>query len=272
MQRISSLAVGREVGSLAGLCALRSGSTCRKQPRNHRQQRWTYAAAARPFSAEVGRMSARRKVVFAGDGRRMFGSEPPGSSGSRPAVSVVGIPDPITWIRCKVIMYLIELYFEIDLNSEEFNRGIKQAVVHVSSQMSNGRFHELKGIVSDETRAYVEQKCKSLSAAQRRQLSVQIDDIIFLLPEDVSVVFDQYGRKFCFVVMRFWMLSSHEGPDDPEGTKIFKVTSSDADGPQMKVATAVYEFHRELTRGASPEWSVTTVWHWSFTEQQKRDV
>uniref|UniRef100_A0A8C5EHW0 Uncharacterized protein n=1 Tax=Gouania willdenowi TaxID=441366 RepID=A0A8C5EHW0_GOUWI len=183
-----------------------------------------------PLIDEVGRMSARRKVVFAGDGRRMFGSEPPGSSGSRPAVSVVGIPDPITWIRCKVIMYLIELYFEIDLNSEEFNRGIKQ--VNITKHHRGHRSHfiiEINTQITVLDKAYVEQKCKSLSAAQRRQLSVQIDDIIFLLPEDVSVVFDQYGRKFCFVVMRFWMLSSHEGPDDPEGTKIFKVTSSDAD-------------------------------------------
>ncbi|GLD53158.1 uncharacterized protein AKAME5_000594500 [Lates japonicus] len=91
-----------------------------------------------------------------------------------------------------------------------------------------------------------------------------MDDNIFVLQKGVSVVFDQYGRKYCFIIMRFWLLSTHEGPDDPEGTKIFKVTSSEDGSPQKKLATAVYEFHRELTRGASPDWTVTTVWHWHW--------
>ena len=42
--------------------------------------------------------------------------------------------------------------------------------------------------------------------------------------------------------MRFWLLSSHEGPDDPEGIKIFKVAPGEEDGPQKKIATAVYEY------------------------------
>lgn len=219
---------------------------------------------------EPGRTLCRRRVAYARESRRLFSSqqpgaeEPPGSSGPQPAISVVGIPDPITWIRCKVIMGLIDLYFELDMNSEEFHRGIKQALVHVSSKMSSGRYHELWGLVSKEMMEYVEKKCRSLTDAQRQQLAINMEDIIFVLPEDVSVVFDKYGRKFCSVVMRFWFLSQHEGPDDPEGTKIFSVASSEDGGPQKKLATAVYEFHRELTRGASPDWTVTTVWHWHW--------
>ena len=76
----------------------------------------------------------RRKVVFVSQKhRRLFGSQPGagaegprGSSGGPPDVSVVGIPDPITWIRCKVTMFLIELLFELDVDSEEFERGVKQ--------------------------------------------------------------------------------------------------------------------------------------------------
>lgn len=41
---------------------------------------------------------------------------------------------------------------------------------------------------------YVEKRCRSLTDAQRQQLAVTMDDIIFMLPEDVSVVFDQYGE------------------------------------------------------------------------------
>lgn len=45
---------------------------------------------------------------------------------------------------------------------------------------------------------YVEKRCRSLTDAQRQQLAVKMDDIIFMLPEDVSVVFDQHGE--------FWVI------------------------------------------------------------------
>lgn len=43
-------------------------------------------------------------------------------------------------------------------------------------------------------REYVEEKCKALTGDQRKQLAITVDDIVFLLPEDVSVVFDEEGR------------------------------------------------------------------------------
>ncbi|XP_044063046.1 m-AAA protease-interacting protein 1, mitochondrial [Siniperca chuatsi] len=272
MQRITSLAACRELGGLAacspGLCAWKRYPTCSKQPAVHWQWVGVCVSPGRRFTGEPG-AQGRRRFLFAGQKYRLFSSqpgagEPPGRSGGQPSISVVGIPDPITWIRCKVIMYLIDLYFELDVNSAEFDRGVKQALVHVSKMMSSGRYHKLVGIVSNEMIDYVEKRCRSLTDAQRQQLAVTMDDIIFMLPEDVSVVVDQYGRKFCFIVMRFWFLSTLEGPDDPEGTKIFKVASGEDGGPQKKIVTAVYEFHRELTRGASPDWTVKTVWHWHW--------
>lgn len=41
--------------------------------------------------------------------------------------------------------------------------------------------------------------------------------------------------------MRFWILTAHSGPDDPEATKIFKVASCADSGPQKRIVTAVYE-------------------------------
>ncbi|XP_049902226.1 m-AAA protease-interacting protein 1, mitochondrial [Epinephelus moara] len=277
MQRISSLAACRELGGLAaaspGVCAWKKGMTCSKQPAAHQQ---LAGMSVRPFTGVPGAQSrglCRRRFVFVGQKHRLFSSQPgadgpPGSSGGQPGVSVVGVPDPITWIRCKVIIYLINLYFEIDMSSAEFERGVKQALIHVSNMMSSGRYHKLVGIVSNEMIDYVKTRCKSLTDAQRQHLAVTMDDIIFMLPEDVSVVFDRYGRKYCFIVMRFWFLSTYEGPDDPEGTKIFKVASSEDGNPEKKIVTAVYEFHRELTRGASPDWTVTTVWHWHWKQAE----
>ncbi|KAA8591863.1 m-AAA protease-interacting protein 1, mitochondrial [Etheostoma spectabile] len=276
MQRISSLAACRELGGLAaclpGVCSWKRGPTCSRQPAVHRQWARMCVLPVRPFtgmSRAKSRKLCGRRSVFAGQKHTLFSSQPgadgpPGSSSGPPTVSVVGTPDPITWIRCKFVMYLIDLYFELDINSVEFERGVKQALVHVSNMMSSGRYHKLVGILSNETIDYVQTRCRSLTDAQRRQLAVTMDDIIFISPEDVSVVFDQYGRKFCFIVMRCWVLSAYEGPDDPEGTKLFKVASGEDGGPQKKILTAVYEFKRELTIGASPDWKVTTVWHWPW--------
>ncbi|XP_004078446.3 m-AAA protease-interacting protein 1, mitochondrial [Oryzias latipes] len=264
MQRLASLAARRELGGLAaGVRACRGGLTCGERPAGQRRSASVCARASMRASGGGGGALLRDK-------HRAFCSRggaagPPRDPDRKPSVSVVGIPDPLTWIRCKVITALIDFYFEANINSEEFDRGVKQALVHVSNKMSRGRYHELRGLVSYEMAEYVEKRCSSLSDAQRKQLSVDEDDIIFMLPEDISVVFDQSGRKFCFVVMRFWLLSSHEGPEDPEGSKIFKVApSKEAGGQQKKIATAVYEFHREVTSGASPDWSITTVWHWNW--------
>lgn len=41
---------------------------------------------------------------------------------------------------------------------------------------------------------YVQTRCGSLTEAQRQQLAVTMEDIIFMLPEDVSVVFDKFGE------------------------------------------------------------------------------
>lgn len=200
--------------------------------------------------------------MFAGQKHRLF-STGPGSSGGQPDISVIGIPDPITWIHCKIYMYVVDLLYELDVTSVEFERGVKQALVHVSNMMSEGKYKELKGMLSDEMVDYVKKKCSSLTDDQRQKLAISMEDVVFIQPEDVSLVFDTYGRKYCFVVMRFWLLTTLEGPDDPEGTKIFKVTSS-KDEPQKKIVTAVYEFQREVTTGASPDWKVTTVWHWHW--------
>uniref|UniRef100_A0A3Q0QXZ0 Si:dkey-82o10.4 n=1 Tax=Amphilophus citrinellus TaxID=61819 RepID=A0A3Q0QXZ0_AMPCI len=259
MQRITGLAACRELGGLiactAGVCARKSGPGCCGQPAAHRQWASLAVRPARPFTAATSRRLCRRRCVFAGEKHRLLCSQPGAdgpSSGRRPAISVVGVPDPITWIRCKVIMFLLDLYFDLDVNSEEFERGVKQVTTDRSQQTDLHIMLE-----------YVEKTCSSLTDAQRKRLAVQTDDIVFVLPEDISVVFDQHGRKFCFMVMRFWILSSHEGPDDPEGTKVFKVASSE-DGALLPVCISGPRFHRELTRGASSDWTVTTLWHWHW--------
>nr|XP_057909643.1 m-AAA protease-interacting protein 1, mitochondrial [Doryrhamphus excisus] len=265
MLRSSRLAAYLELTACsASIRVCRSGLY---QPGVTRLCRW--ASCRRELVAHAG-----KRVVFWGQNQRMFcsqvGAEDPGgeSPGRQPDISVVGIPDPLTWIRCKVIFFFIELYFDLDVNSKDFERGVKQAVVHISSLMSKGKYFQLNGVVSTEMIRYIEEKCQPLSECQRQHLSIRLEDILFVHPEDISVVFDAHGRKFCNVVMRLWHLSSHEGPDDPEGSRIFEVSPSRDGVPQKKIATAVYEFHQELTGNASSDWTVTTVWHWTWNSSQ----
>ncbi|XP_067303899.1 m-AAA protease-interacting protein 1, mitochondrial isoform X2 [Pseudorasbora parva] len=188
----------------------------------------------------------------------------------RPGITVVGSPDPITWIRNKCILFLIELYFGLKF-SVEFDSGVKQcdalcpqAVVHVSALLSSGRFEELRSVMSREAVERIRKKCTTLSEVQKTHLAISLDDMIFLLPEDVSVFFDQRGRKFVYITMRLWYLSSADVPEDPESTRIFRMDLTKEDDPQKKIITAV--FYRELTAGADPEWTVTRIWHWKQLE------
>ncbi|XP_027142039.1 m-AAA protease-interacting protein 1, mitochondrial isoform X1 [Larimichthys crocea] len=279
MQRVFSRASCRELGGLAacspGLCGWKNGLTCRKQPVLHRQ--WSGvcvrpARPARPFTGEQGRKLCRARLVLAGQKHRLFGSQPgdsdpPRSSKDEPRIAVVGITNPITWLRCKLLIFLINLHFDLDIGSVEFGRGVKQALVHISKLMSSGQYHRMVGIVSTEMIEHIEKQCSSLSDAQRQQLAVTMDDILVTLPEDVSVAFDQRGRKFCSIVLRFWFLSTSEGPDDPKA-RILKVAPREDGAPQRKVATAVFEFHGELLKGTSPDWTVTTVWHWHWNQAE----
>ncbi|CAG6013812.1 unnamed protein product [Menidia menidia] len=173
MLRISGLSVRPE---LRGLAAYASGARARKRglSGSHQQPAGTGQRTGQrtgqwlrkwpgsgPLTPASERKICRRRVVFAGERTRMFSSEPggtgdppgappgappgepPGEPDRQPRVSVVGIPDPLTWIRCKVITYLTDLYFETDINSVEFDRGVKQ-YLKAAAAVPNGR-HASRG-------------------------------------------------------------------------------------------------------------------------------
>lgn len=172
MQRIGSLAACRELGGLAacssGLYPWKKGPTCGKEPAAHRRWAGVCVRPARPFTAEhaaQGRRLCRRRVVFAGQNHRLFCSQPPRTTESRPAISVVGIPDPITWFRCKFTMYLVELFFELDLNSAEFHSGVKQV---------NELQHNHTSLIQDQ------------SVTAGRQVSMSGGGLDYLLDLDVN--------------------------------------------------------------------------------------
>ncbi|KAL2084432.1 hypothetical protein ACEWY4_019950 [Coilia grayii] len=274
MQRITCFATCREFGGIGGYKPLacpwkKSPSTKHTpfsslaflQPCNSRVLEGT-----QPYDCSLHNLR-RQKALFVSQKFRHYSTnrdnEP--KTSRQPAISVVGIPDPIMWIRNKIIIFFMELYFDLNISSVEFDTGVKQAVIHVSSMVSSGKFADLGNVVSEEAVARVKTKYEALSDTQRRNLAISSDDILFVLPEDVSVVFDRRGRKFCYIIMRFWHLTTADVPEDPESTQIFRITDN-GDDPPRKIVTAVYEFHRELTAGADPDWMVTHIWHWKQLE------
>ncbi|XP_077950734.1 m-AAA protease-interacting protein 1, mitochondrial isoform X1 [Gasterosteus aculeatus] len=271
MQRIISLAVTR---SPVALRAWKRGPARGEQPAAHRQGPGMCARPARPFTGLPGRRLCKRRFAFPCQKHRPFSSEegPPGIPAGGPAVSVVGIPDPITWVRCRVLMYLVDLHFGFDI--EEFEKGVKQVNKPPSSSSGPGFGPRLRPSVQ-------RQIPQSSGDCVQRDDRLRPDEVRVSQRGSATAARRHHGRhriraagrrvrrlrqtrQFCDVAMRFWLLSTYEGPDDPEGTKIFQVAPSGDGGPQRRIVTAVYEFHRELTRGASPDWTVTTVWHWHW--------
>ncbi|XP_067094036.1 m-AAA protease-interacting protein 1, mitochondrial [Osmerus mordax] len=274
MQRITSFATYRQLGGIATrqcfACPWKKHSPKRPQCCTEACMfsLWSTSPLVRdPVSFNCGLYELRRQSThFAFQNYRHYctSDNDRKSTKGHPTISVVGSPDPITWIINKLFIILIELVFELGLTTVDFDNGVKQALVHVSNMMSTGNFEELRGVVSNETVDYVEKKCKTLSEAQRQQLAISLDDILFLLPEDVCVVFDKRGGRSCVIEMRFWYLSKTNAPDDPESSKIFKIATTEDSDKSQKIVTAVYEFHRELTKGADSNWTITNIWHWDW--------
>ncbi|XP_024142904.1 m-AAA protease-interacting protein 1, mitochondrial [Oryzias melastigma] len=179
-------------------------------------------------------------------------------------VVVFGIPNPFMWFRTKIYYFLIRTYFDKEFNIEEFTEGAKQAFSHVSRLLSESRFDGLDGLVAKDLIGKLEEKCNSLPSNCRRALCADAAEIMYTTPGDVGIYYDDSGRKFVSILMRFWYLTSVRLPDDSvEGSRIFKVAIGDkeAETETKRLLTAIYEFQREFTKGVPPDWTITRIEH-----------
>ncbi|XP_051564129.1 m-AAA protease-interacting protein 1, mitochondrial-like [Myxocyprinus asiaticus] len=179
-------------------------------------------------------------------------------------VLVVGIPNPFIWFRTRIYFFLIRTYFDKEFNIEDFTEGAKQAFSHVSRLLSQCQFEALDGLVAKDLVGKLEDKCAHLPLSHQRALSAESDEIMYTTTGDVSIYYDDSGRKFVSILMRFWYLTSARLPDDTmEGTQIFQVAiGGDGERPETKrLLTANYEFQREFTQGVTPDWIITRIEH-----------
>ncbi|XP_038125698.1 m-AAA protease-interacting protein 1, mitochondrial [Cyprinodon tularosa] len=177
-------------------------------------------------------------------------------------VVVVGIPNPFIWFRTRIYYFLIRTYFDKEFSIEEFMEGAKQAFSHVSNLLSRCRFEDLDGLVAKDLIGKLEEKCSALPSDHQEALSAEPDQIMYSTPGDVGIFYDDDGRKFVSILMRFWYLTSARLPDDSvEGTRLFKVAIGDGEPETKRLLTAIYEFQREFTKGVPPDWTITRIEH-----------
>ncbi|KAM9347159.1 m-AAA protease-interacting protein 1, mitochondrial [Symphorus nematophorus] len=197
------------------------------------------SAAVRSYSSDRGGHKQNQKVV------------------------VVGIPNPFIWFRTRIYYFLIRAYFDKEFNIEEFTEGAKQAFSHVSRLLSQCQFDALEGLVAKDLIGKLEEKCSLLPMSHKKALSAESDEIMYTTPGDVGIYYDDNGRKFVSILMRFWYLTSARLPDNNmEGTRVFQVSIGGEGEPETKrLLTANYEFQREFTKGVAPDWTITRIEH-----------
>lgn len=196
-------------------------------------------AAVRPYSSDRDSHRQKQKMV------------------------VVGIPNPFIWFRTRIYYFLIRAYFDKEFTIDEFTEGAKQAFCHVSRLLSQCQFEALEGLVAKDLIGKLEEKCSLLPSHYKKALSADPDDIMYTTSGDVGIYYDDNGRKFVSILMRFWYLTSARLPDDSlEGTRVFQVALGGEGEPEKKrLLTANYEFQREFTKGVAPDWTITRIEH-----------
>ncbi|XP_036966378.1 m-AAA protease-interacting protein 1, mitochondrial [Acanthopagrus latus] len=188
-------------------------------------------------------------------------SSDPGGQKQHQNMMVLGVPNLFILFRTKIYFFLIRAYFDKEFSIQEFTEGAKQAFCHVSRLLSRCQFEALEGLVAEDLIAKLQEKCSLLPSSHKKALSADFDDIMYTTTGDVGIYYDDNGRKFVSILMRFWYLTSARIPEDGlKGTRVFQVSFGSEQNPETKtLLTANYEFQREFTQGVAPDWTITRI-------------
>lgn len=221
------------------------------------------AAPVRPLWAGLCCLCRRRLSSGATLGRRRLG---PGSApgipatlaaypvgprrgysteGQRPGTRmiVLGFSNPVTWVRTRVLAFLIWAYFDREFSISEFARAAKQVL------------------------PMLKEKVTSLPDDHRRALAADLDEIVYMSTGDISIYYDEKGRKFVNILMCFWYLTSANIPSDAvRGASVFQVKLGDQNVETKQLLSASYEFQREFTQGVKPDWTIARIEHSKLLE------
>ncbi|XP_012411495.1 m-AAA protease-interacting protein 1, mitochondrial [Trichechus manatus latirostris] len=193
---------------LTGLCCFcrrRLGSGVAPFPRGA----WTEAASARSAGSSSCRLLSppgfpAALASFLVHPRRSYSTEEQQPQPrQKTKMIILGVSNPVNWIRTRIYSFLIWAYFDQEFSIREFSEGAKQAFAHVSKLLSQCKFDLLEELVAKELKL---------------------------------------RRKFVNILMCFWYLTSANIPSETlSGASVFQVKLGDQNVETKKLLSASYE-------------------------------
>ncbi|XP_015986601.1 m-AAA protease-interacting protein 1, mitochondrial [Rousettus aegyptiacus] len=194
--------------------------------------------------------------------RRSYSTEEQPQQRQKTKMIILGFSNPINWIRTRIYAFLIWAYFDQEFSIAEFSEGAKQAFAHVSKLLSQCKFDLLEELVAKEVLNVLKEKVTSLPDNHKNALAADIDDIVYTSTGDISIYYDEKGRKFVNILMCFWYLTSANIPNETlSGANVFQVKLGDQNVETKQLLNASYEFQREFTQGVKPAWTIARIDH-----------
>nr|XP_017517589.2 m-AAA protease-interacting protein 1, mitochondrial [Manis javanica] len=249
---------------LAGLCC-----TCRRPlgSGTARCPRATGALAAWALPARGARGLAAALSAFPACPRRSYGTEEKPQQRQKTKIIILGVSNPINWLRTRIYAFLIWAYFDQEFSMAEFSEGAKQAFAHVSKLLSQCKFDLLEELVAKEVLHVLKEKVTSLPDNHKNALAADIDEIVYTSTGDISIYYDEKGRKFVNILTCFWYLTSADIPSETlSRANVFQVKLGDQNVKTKQLLSASYEFQRDFTQGVKPVWTIARIEHSKLLE------
>uniref|UniRef100_A0A8I3PVR2 Matrix AAA peptidase interacting protein 1 n=1 Tax=Canis lupus familiaris TaxID=9615 RepID=A0A8I3PVR2_CANLF len=252
---------------LAGLCCFcrrRLGSGAAPLPRGAGASALLARGPPRPLLSPPGPRAALS--AFPADARRTYSAEEPPQPRQKTKMIILGFSNPINWVRTRIYAFLIWAYFDQEFSIAEFSEGAK-AFAHVSKLLSQCKFDLLEELVAKEVLHVLKEKVTSLPDNHKNALAADIDEIVYTSTGDISIYYDEKGRKFVNILMCFWYLTSANIPSETlSGASVFQVKLGDQNVETKQLLSASYEFQREFTQGVKPDWTIARIEHSKLLE------
>ncbi|XP_004601317.1 m-AAA protease-interacting protein 1, mitochondrial [Sorex araneus] len=231
-----------------------------------------HGACAWAASARLAQGPRRRLLIPAGlpavvpahpaCPRRSYSTEEQPPQRQKTKMIILGFSNPINWVRTRIYAFLIWAYFDQEFSIAEFSEGAKQAFAHVSKLLSQCKFDLLEELVAKEVLQVLKEKVTSLPDNHKNALAADIDEIVYTSTGDISIYYDEKGRKFVNILMCFWYLTSAKIPNETiSGASVFQVKLGDQNVETKQLLSASYEFQREFTQGVKPDWTIARIEH-----------
>lgn len=202
-------------------------------------------------------------VTSAGCGGRFYSSER-GTGKRHTRLFIVPISNPLVWLRFRAAKFVIQTFFDKEFSLKEFTEGARQAFIHVSCLLSQCQFEALEGLVDKDLIGNLKEKCVDLPLSHKTALFADPDEIRYMTHAHVDLSYDENGRKFVTILMRFWYLTKAHLPEDSmdgPGNFLMIIDGKGEKSETKRLIIAEYEFEREFTQGVTPDWTITRIEH-----------